>query len=186
MIRFDSTRMVKDLRVALTKALTQLQHEVLADAEGKMLTPEGRADIEAMPVKEIAGIISAIIVEGPWAVMDEFGKGSLMDTQNPFLDEYRNSELWNPARSDLVIRGRPAGSYKNIFGETRVSSGKMAGLDLEHRADATGNIAFMPRPPSHALQTAMRWMASGRFQDVLKATLQSFPWGDYLVVDKGR
>lgn len=184
MISFDGTKAISDLRVALTKALIQLQHEVLADAEARMFTPEGRADIEALPVKEIAGVITAGIMGGPWATLDIYGKGSLMDTQNPFLDQYRSGPLWNPSRRDLVIRGRPAGSYANIFGEEAHSSGRMAGLDLERRADKTGNIDFMPRPPSQALQTAMRWMAGGRFQKVIAETLKAFPWGNYLVVGK--
>ncbi len=181
MITFNDAKFAIDLKKALTLTLTKLQAEVLADAEGKMFTPEGRADIEAMPVSDVAGVLTAIITEGPWAALDEEGKGSLMSTSNPFLAQYRNSALWNPARQDLVIRGRPAGSYTNIFGETRTSSGKMAGLDLEHRADKTGNIDFMPRPPSHALETAMRWMANGRFQEVIVATLKAFPWGSYIV-----
>lgn len=183
MIKFNAAQMAKDLRAALTQTLIQLQHEVLAEAEGRMLTPEGRADIEALPIEILANTISAYIIEGPWAVMDEMGKGSLMDTQNPFLSQYRNSPQWNPARGDLVIRGRPAGSYENIFGETETSSGRMKGLDLERMADATGNPDFMPQPPSHALQTAMRWMATGRFQKAIAAALEGFPWGNYLIVE---
>lgn len=186
MIKFDTPKMLIDLKKSLILTLTQLQHEVLSDAENRMLTPEGRADITTGEIKEVAGIISAIIIEGPWAVLDEFGKGSTMDTQNKFLDQYRNSPFWNPARSDLAIRGRPAGSYKNIFGETKISSGRMAGLDLERYADATGNPDYMPRPPSHALQTAMRWMANGRFQKAIASTLEVFPWGRYLIVSQSK
>ena len=182
MIKFDSVRALRDFKKAVKLALIQLQGEVLADAEGKMLTPEGRADIEAGPTEEVAGIVSAFIIEGPWAVLDEFGKGSLLDSQSPFLEAYRNSGLWNPARSDLVVRGRPAGSYTNIFGETAYSSGRQEGRNLERIGDVTGDPGFMPHPPSHALQTAFRWMALGRFQTVIGQAFQAFPWGNYLIV----
>ena len=182
MITFDNTKMLVDLRNLLRETIILLQHEVLSGAEGRMFTPEGRADIEALPVEELTGIILTSIVEGPWAIMDEFGKGSTMDTQNPFLAQYRNSSLWNPSRHDLVIRGRPAGSYVNIFGETKRSSGRADGADLERIADIAGKENYRPRPPSQALQTAMRWMAGGRFQKAILSVLETFPWGNYLTV----
>lgn len=182
MIRFDSVRAINDLKKAIRLALVELRKEVLADAEGRMLTPEGRADIEAGPIEEVTEMITVLIIEGPWAVMDEMGKGSLLDSSNPFLEAYKNSPLWNPVRKDHVVRGRPAGSYKNIFGETAHSTGRAEGRNLERIGDITGNPYFMPHPPSHALQTAMRWMANGRFQTVIGQLIQAFPWGRYLIV----
>ncbi len=181
MITFNAPAMTADLKKALTLALVQLQAEVLADAEGKMLTPEGRADIEALPVADVAGVITAVIVGGPWATMDIFGKGSLMDSQNPFLGAYRDSNMWNPARRDFTIRSRPdASNQRNIFGEEVNGHGK-GGYDLERLAYEEGKTEFMPHPPSHALQDAMRWVGLGRFQKVIAETLKVFPWGKYII-----
>jgi len=181
MITFDAAKLTTDLKKALTLTLIKLQAEVLADAEGKMFTAEGRADIEAMPVSDVAGIITAIITEGPWAILDEFGRGSEMQQDNPFLAQYRGSNLWNPERSDLAIRGRPAGSQPTMFGE-RVFKGNAAGRNLEELAQkGVIDKKYLPSPPSKALQTAMRWMAVGRFQEVIAETLKAFPWGAYLI-----
>ena len=182
-ITYNHTGALVALRKRLVQVLLMCREEVIADTESRMLTPEGRADVKADKTREeVAGIISTYIILGPWAVMDEYGKGSLMDQNNPFLQEYKGGELWNPARKDSVIRGRPAGSYTNIFGEKVSSQGKAEGRNLERIADATGNVDFMPHPPSHAMETAMRWMANGRFQEQLTIALNTFPWGSFLIV----
>jgi len=184
MITFDSAKMIIDLKNILRETLTLLQHEVLADTEVKMLTPEGRADIEVLPIEEISGIISAFIVEGPWAIIDEFGTGTLLDQSNPFLNQYRSSTLWNPARSDLAIAGRPAGVQPTMFGE-KTFSGNAVGKNLEELAQrGIVDKKYLPQPPSKALTTAMRWMAGGRFQKAILSVLETFPWGNYLIVSR--
>lgn len=174
-IGYDVSAMTSAFTKYIAGVLKQLQSEYLAECETHMLTPEGRADLTASEIKDINGMFIAEVIGGTWAVLDEWGIGSLMDTSNPVLDEYRNSDLWNPARYDLAIRGRPAGEYTNIFGYTQISSGRMAGLDLERKP------GFEPRPPSHAMQTAMRWLTNGRWQKVLQGALDNFPWGNFIV-----
>lgn len=181
-ITFNYSLLMVNLRRELTKALVVLQKELLDEARQGMKTPEGAKDLDAETIKDVAGVISALVIGGPWAIIDEFGTGSLMDTSNPFLDEYRNSALWNPARPDNVIRGRPAGTQPTMFGE-RTFEGNAPGVDLERLARA-GVISeeYLPQPPSKALRTAARWMANGRFQKVIKGILETFPWGKYLVI----
>jgi hypothetical protein len=115
--------------------------------------------------------------------MDEWGTGSLMDESNPALENYRNSRMWNPRRHDTIIRGRPKGQYTNIFGETKVSSGSMAGLDLEYLSNI-GELPFDIRvqPPSHAMQTTARWMQVTRVRQIWIEALRTFPWGRFFVV----
>jgi hypothetical protein len=160
-----------------------VRDEILLDAQSDMNTQDARDDLTEGDVKAIAGYVSASIIGGPWAVMDEWGTGSLMDPENPALASYRNSELWNPERHDLARRGRPMGSYTDIFGEKHVSSGNSEGLNLEVMAE-TGKLppSFLPTPPSHALQKAFEWMDAGSFQKHLRKAIATFPWGKYLKV----
>ena len=159
--------------------MKQLQQELLNEAKQRMLTPEGADDLQIGEIDEIAiGIIIASIVGGPWAAMDEWGTGSKMDESNPALADYKNSDSWNPARQDNKIRTRPnSPGQKDIFGNTVNGHGK-GGFDLEKAGKVT------PQPPSHALQTAARWMANGRMREAIQQTIKSFPFGKFIIMDK--
>lgn len=177
-IKFDTQSMISDLKNHLILAMKQLQDELLNESKQKMLTPEGKEDLTIEDITDIANVISAGIIGGPWAVMDEFGTGSKMDTDNPALRDYMNSNMWNPARKDHAIRTRPKGEYVNIFGERVVSNATAPGIDLEIIGKVT------PQTPSKAVQTAMRQMQDRRFKEVIMNTLSKFPFGFYLKVDK--
>lgn len=175
MIRIDKGAMFRGFEQHLIKAAKQLQSELLNEAESGMQTPEGKNDLWTETISAASYIITATVVGGPWATVDEWGRGSLMDTRNPHLASYRMSGLWNPARKDLKIRSRPKGAYKDFFGRMRVARGP-GGRDLEALP------GYEPRPPSHALKTAVRWLENGRFQQVVQMAINSFPWHKYMVV----
>jgi hypothetical protein len=159
-------------------SMKQLQQELLAEAKQGMLTSEGAEDLEADDIGIVANVIIASIVGGPWAVLDEWGYGSLMDPNNPALEDYKSSGMWNPARRDNKIRSRPKQpGQTDIFGNSVDGRGK-GGHDLE----ADGKV--QPQPPSHALQTASRWMANGRMKEVIQNTIKTFPFGRFFIVDK--
>lgn len=187
-IRYDSASAMRAFEKHLAKTLQIIQQELLTDAKAGMRTPEGRQDLYASAISAVTGIVTGQIKGGPYALLDEWGKGSLMDPNNPALNEYRNSPYWNPARKDLAIRGRPAGRYRDMFGKMRVSSGKLRGVNLERlvlQKTPKGNIDpndFLPQYPSHAVRIAFRWMAQERFRWYLKRAMDTFPWGKYLIV----
>lgn len=182
-LRFNKELAAAHLRRDLVAAMIVLQKEVLKEAKQDMRTLEGANDLTAETIKEIAGVIVAQIAGGPWATIDEFGTGSLMDPNNPGLANYRNSALWNPARPDNKIRGRPRGTQKTMFGN-RFFKGNAPGVDLERLARA-GKIdeKYLPQRPSKAIRTAFNWMRQGRFQAVIVATIQTFPWHRYIITD---
>lgn len=166
------------MKLELVSAMAQLQQELLAEVKQGMLTPEGAEDIDADDIGIVANVIIASIVGGPWAVLDEWGYGSLMDPNNPALEDYKNSGMWNPARRDNKIRSRPKQpGQTDIFGNPVDGRGK-GGHDLE----ADGKV--QPQPPSHALQTAMRWMRYGRMREVIQQTVRAFPFGKFIIVDR--
>jgi len=179
-IRFDMQGMVNALRRELIEAMKQLQQELLNEAKQGMLTREGAESLKNEEIEDIAKVITAAISGGAWAAMDEWGTGHMMDTSNPAYREYVNSPYWNPLRQgDNYIRGRPKGSYTDIFGNQRYSSGRAAGRIIEYPKGP-----YVVHPPSHAIQTAARWMANGRMQRVIKLTLEAFPFGNYIITDQ--
>ena len=175
---FDSAACIRDLRSELILAMKQLQQELLAEAQQGMLTPEGRDSLHDDEIKDIANVIIASIVGGAWAAMDEWGTGSLMDTSNPALDDYKRSNMWNPARHDNKIRTRPnAPGQINIFGKP-VNGKGAGGIDLE------GLGIYEAQPPSHAIQTAARWMDNGRMKSVIRNVISTFPFSRFIITDK--
>lgn len=177
-IRFDAKACMSAIRIALIDAMKQLQQELLVEARQRMLTPEGAASLHEDEIRDIANVIAASIAGGAWAAMDEYGTGSLLDESNPVLEEYKRSAAWNPARPDNTIRSRPnAPGQIDIFGNPVNGRGK-GGYDLE----AAGIVE--PQPPSHAMQTAARWMQNGRMKDVIRGVVGSFPFHRFIITDK--
>jgi hypothetical protein len=162
----------------LLGAMKQLQQELLAEAKQGMLTAEGAESLHDEEIIDIANVIVASISGGAWAVIDEFGTGSAMDLNNPALAEYKKSPMWNPARQDNKIRSRPnAPGQIDIFGNP-VNGRGAGGYDLE----AAGVVT--PMPPSHAIETAMRWMKNGRFRSKIHEVVRNFPFGKFIEVYK--
>lgn len=180
-VRFDTAACIAALRLHIIATLTELQTEYLLDAQSHMLTPEGRESLHADEIEVLGNFIAAKVVGGAYAAMDNFGKGSEMDPNNPALDDYKNSGLWNPYRHDNTIRSRERGPYVNIFGETVYSESNIGGINLEEKE---GDGRFNPQPPSHALETAAKWMRNGRIQAKWQESLRAFPWGRFFVVTK--
>ncbi|MGB9791512.1 MAG: hypothetical protein ACPLTR_02910 [Thermacetogeniaceae bacterium] len=174
-VRFDTARCISALRVQLAEAIKKAQKEYLNEIVSGVKQPEARGDWEEGEIEDAAWIIAAAVVGGAWAVMDNYGRGSLMDTSNSALEAYRQSELWNPARPDTYIRGRPPGTYTDIFGRQRISSGRAEGRNLENLE------AYAPWPPSKALQVATQVMEQGRFREIIQEAIDSFPWGDFII-----
>ena len=186
--RFDAENCARGLTVALVAAIRQLRLEYLNEAKAHMRTAEGRDSLQFGEEEAVMGWLAVQIVGGAWAAMDNYGRGSLMDTTNRALAAYRNSDLWNPARPDLVIRGRPRGTYRDIFGRTRTTSGALEGRNLEENPPQRGRFAgedFDPWPPSHAMETAMKWLSHGRAQKVLRDTILKFPFHQYIIPGGG-
>lgn len=182
-VRFNGQACADFLYLNLVGAMKQLQQELLAQAQQGMLTPEGRDSLHDDDIKEIAGVIVASISGGAWAAMDEHGTGHMMDRGNPALKDYMGGSLWNPQRMGYTVVGRPAGTYTNIFGEKVTSKGKREGQEIEF-PEYKGKHPFVPHPPSHAMQTAVRWMANGRMRQLIQTTVKSFPFNKFIVTDK--
>ena len=163
--------------------LKLIQEEYLNEVRSHMRTPEGKESLTAEEIEILGSFITANVFGGAWAAMDNYGTGSRMALDNPALDDYMKSELWNPARKDIARRGRREGEYTDIFGAKKDSTGIMEGLDLEKMA-RQGKLppSFLPTPPSRAIETAAAWMKNGRIQRIWRESLATFPWGMFFIV----
>lgn len=175
-VKFMREPCQKALYARLVQAVKEMQKVYLAEAQSHMRTPEGAASLREGEIEAVAGWITGQVIGGAWAILDEWGYGSLMDTSNPALDAYRQSNLWNPDRHDLAIRTRK-GPYIDIFGRPQKGS-KVGGINLEKKGE------FSPQPPSHAMQTAMRWMRTGTIQKILLDAIATFPFHQYIIATK--
>lgn len=114
---------------------------------------EGRAEVHQVTDMLASAIQTSIIASGQKAWILEYGKGSYMDKDNPFLDEYLASDNINQFRlhnNSYPIMGRSKGVYYDLDGNPHESSGKMAGLNLE------GREGFEPSEPLHLIHEAIQ------------------------------
>ena len=185
---FNTGACITALKLYLSIALFDTAKRFLDEARSHMTTPEGAnslLDVSIDDINTIADIIAVKIVGGAYAAMDNYGTGSLMDRDNPALGYYfGNDDLWNPLRKDYTVVGRKAGKYKNIFGVEVTSRGYHAGEPIEYPA-YEGEHPFIPIPPSHALETAARWITNGEMQNIIKTTLEKFPFHLFFIVTDG-
>lgn len=114
---------------------------------------QGNAEINySISVATSSLISSSIFSGGMKAWILEKGSGSLIDRDNEDLMSYINSDLWNKYRSnnDYKITGRDAGDYKDIDGNTQISSGALAGRIIESSRPSSNFKAILPM---HIIQT---------------------------------
>lgn len=148
--------------------------------------PQLRGMIQSNVTVLVDSVVGEVFPEGPNAWqgwLEQWGKGSLMDSENPGLSSYMNSDLWNPLRSgNKVVVGRGAGRWQGIDQKVHISKGTYAGVDLEELA-ARGDIdkKFAPTPPSHFMTNALE---SNRLQimESLQQLVASFNWGAFFIM----
>lgn len=182
-VKFDTNALLLALQKHIVVTLKLIQTEYLKEVQSHMLTKQGADSLTAEEIEVLGSFITANVIGGAWAAMDNYGTGSRMALDNPALEDYMNSPLWNRARKDIARRGRPKGHFMDIFGIEREYSGEMEGVDLERLA-RQGILpkSFLPTPPSRAIETAAAWMKMGRLQRIWRESLSTFPWGMFFVV----
>lgn len=146
MLKINSKALVEDLTLAIMAECDTLTDWLWTQVSSKA-PPQVRRDMIGKEVTVIAGkVVGRVWAGGMGALTTEWGSGSLADTSNPAWDDYVNSKYWNPARDPArhTIRGRPAGEYVDLEGETKVSSGRWEGRNLEWK--------YPPEQPQHWLR----------------------------------
>lgn len=168
-IYFNSSRAKQAFKLAIKEAVDRIFNEYYNEVYTHLKTSSGRAGLQKMSEDE-EEYFRKIVTANAYAIIDSYGTGSKMDTDNSALEEYKTSNIWNPLRpSDNSIVGRAKGKYINIFGEQASSTGSLAGKNLEEIGIAK------PRSPSFAFQNAETWFFGGnRTRKIINETLRSF------------
>lgn len=171
-LKFDYQRATSDLIQVLTKTCDELIEEFYEDSR-KYLTQRAKEDIEidhAMLEMGETNIRAAVAFRG-YALLESFGKGSQMDMSNPYLDEYMQSDLWNPARTGATIVGRAKGEYTDFFGNKAYSTGNKEGQSVE-----TEHGRVRSRKPSCSIQNAEKWFmeSNGKVERKLDLVIDEF------------
>lgn len=164
-LRFNAEAAVDGFREHIIRTADALLEEYYNEVQAKL--NKGKNDIEKLSKNEV-NMIRRQVIGGASAIMESYGTGSQMDKNNPFLEAYKRSDMWNPLRTnDNAIRGRSKGEYTNIYGKQRVSKGSMAGLDIEYR--------HKPQIPTRAFQDAEIWFFKGnRVRTKLKEAIPQY------------
>ena len=96
----------------------------------------GNAQIDLIEKNSTIDVIAFIITAfGQKMWLLEYGKGESMasSSENPFLQEYLSSGLYNDARekASRKVLGRPKGTYLDLDGNLHTSHGRFEGIPLQ-------------------------------------------------------
>lgn len=172
-LRLNIAQIKSDYADAMSAALDTIGYGYMQSVINQMRTQAGASGVTVESEDKDERMIRKIIGNA-FSVLDSWGSGSLMATDNPALQDYMNSDLWNPARSKnpgAPITGRPEGKYTDIFGEPAYSSGAMEGLNLEQMP----NSPIKPQAPSGAFQDTDSWfVAENTMVEVVQEKTREF------------
>lgn len=158
-LHFNSSAAANGFEACIKQAADKLLDILYSEIQNDLKTQAAKTELDKMTDDE-EQIIRRYVVGYAHAIMESYGTGSEMEKDNPALDEYRSSSLWNPLRQGYEIAGRAEGKYTNILGQERKSSGKSAGMNLENK--------IKPVSPTRAFQEAEIWVLQGnRINEVL-------------------
>lgn len=135
---------------------------------------DGKSDIDfkIIPNTEPNVIVGRLTASGQKAWIAEYGKGSGMDSarDNPYLEQYRRSEVYNKLRpsNDLIV-GRPKGTYHDLDGKEFYSHGTAKGRQVEKPF-----TQYESTPPYHIIEDNMKKDTGIKelFKQKLKAQLK--------------
>lgn len=172
-LRIDAQGMYKGLQTALLVECETLTDWLWTQIQSLAPPEVDRAQIHKEVVMVAEQAIGTVSAGGMMALITEWGSGSLADTTNPAWNEYVNSEYWNELRDPgkHTIRGRKAGSYKDLDNVEHISTGKFAGINLEWK--------YPPMPAQHWLQGIVERSRPYIFERLVEM-IQVFPFHQYI------
>ena len=186
-LKFNVGEMMSDFRRCMYVLFEQALDDWEADVK-KYMNPELVSEYKAEIKANIQVNVNKIMVyleANPGALAENFGTGSLIDTSNPYFDEYfsnKGSEKGqvNKERNGLAIVGRPKGTYIDIFGNQHtVEKGTLAGKPIEGFYIGNGNT-ITPTKPSHAIQQATRFFYYTYTPIIIKSAVKMLRLSKYI------
>nr|DAR78438.1 MAG TPA: hypothetical protein [Caudoviricetes sp.] len=182
-LKFDLIGMLENLEKVLNYKVIALIDEMVLELNSKNFEyATGTFKKEMVELSE--NYIKYKLGSPHWyAWIVNYGKGSAMARNNPFLQDYMaDDNLWNKERtlSDTTIRPRPKGTYKvpkweEGSGYKILHGSNKTGTNLETK----GNPDFFPREPARHLDNVML-QAQDKLIAKINEVFRTFPYGDYI------
>ena len=163
---------------AVANAMEEVAKKVNTRVENKWAAQKGikgraKAYAPKMSIPTPSIIEATLSYDGQKAWISEFGKGSLTDTSkdNEWLDRYKNSASFNPARLKplnsatkqlSVVSRKPGESYRDLDGHIHTATDKFPreGFNLEWWAARSRGKpyrkGFKPLPPLHTVHDEVK------------------------------
>ncbi len=183
-LKFDLIGMLGDLERTLNFRVISLIDEMVLELNSRNFEyASGTFKKEMVELSE--DYIKYKIGSPHWyAWIVNYGKGSRMATDNPFLQDYMaDGVLWNKgvrSASDTTIRPRPKGHYQVPDWEAGEGTKDLYGSNnTNFNLEATGNPEFLPREPARHLDKVML-QAQDRLISTINDVFRTFPYDDYL------
>ena len=127
---------------------------IKSEWSGRNNISEWEKDIDFYMSPVVGNIVSSHLTAGGLgAWIAEYGSGSLMDKDNPYYEDYINSENFNKLRNnnDNAFTGRNADeTVYSPDGTSYISSGRAKGLNLE--SGSKFKEPYVPTPPMHIIK----------------------------------
>lgn len=179
-LKFDINGLTNEILINLEKELQWVFETWENEVYSKLKYSFADEAVIESELKKESKIIIAYLKANIYALADSYGTGSLMLDDNPGFQEYRNSDRWNKARKGKTIVGRPRGTYKDAFGNTKKSLGTMEGIPIEGMKKWNGDI-IEPLSPSYALQDAEKFLYSTYLPRAYKLAVKNTNFAKYLI-----
>lgn len=185
MLKFDkkglANELLNNLVIELKWVLQAWENEVVKYMGNSEFQANADLDYE---IKKESETIIAYLKANTYVLADSYGTGSLMLTDNPGYQAYRNSNRWNPSRVNNAIVGRPEGEYVDVFGNKKSSSGYLEGINLEGTSLVAGSgyeLHIEPVAPSKALEIAEEWLYKTYLPKAYSNAVKSTNFARYLI-----
>lgn len=133
---------------------------------------DGQRQVHVSPIQETVNTMSIEVAAGglsTWII--EYGSGSRLDINSPYLQQYINSDMFNKARlSDgFAFKGRQKGDIVyNLDGTSYRSSGELAGKNLERMRNP-----YLPSNPNHVIEAEKDFIAPQIQQELSSCCLSA-------------
>lgn len=182
-LKFDLVGMLGDLERTLNFKIVALIDEMVLELNSRNFeyaTGTFRKEMEELSEDYIKYKIGS---PHWYAWIVNYGKGSAMARDNPFLKDYMaDPNLWNRRRtlSDTTIRPRPRDTYQVPKWEEGSGHKEIYGSNnTNYNLEATGKPEFLPREPARHLDTVML-QAQDKLISTINDVFRTFPYSDYL------
>jgi hypothetical protein len=189
MLQLDTKRLMKDLESELYKALERVAKNGVQYMIYELSSaPSIDSDIEewkddVTSALKFIGIAKANTIAVDFGLISpeeltlnrslalNYGIGEYLDRNNPYLQEYLQSEYYNPSRDNFKVYSRPGESFYDY------SEGDFK----ESTATSRKELTFTKLQPIHFFENALPFVINDMNEEIQKV-IDSFDFSKYLIM----